>query len=280
MPSAPLVSVYLPTHNRSACLVDAIDSVLAQTHSDFELLVVDDGSTDETPRILSTLARRDARIRVFRHGASQGAPTARNTAIAEARGRFITGIDDDDLMLPDRLAHLLNAWTGRHSFVCSAFWRERAGRRRKLNGRGREIGLSDLLHYNLVGNQVLTLTAHLRSIGGFDSGFWASQDYDMWVRLVRNFGDGLRISASDYVVRESLSDQRISRSERFYRGAVQFTDKYRSLMTVAQLRSQALLHKITAGEHLMLRDASECLAWASSGLFFKYWLKCQLTARR
>ena len=280
MSTAPLVSIYLPTRNRAHCLVEAVESVLAQTFADFELLVVDDGSIDDTPRILADLAKRDSRVRVFRHDAAQGAPAARNMAIVEAHGKFITGLDDDDLMLPNRLRNLLSAWSGRASLVCSAFWREREGRRRKLNGSGRIITLSDLLHYNLVGNQILTLTDSMRAVGGFDCDFVASQDYDLWTRLVARFGPAVRIPAADYVVREGLVGPSISGSRQFHAGAVQFTAKHRPLMAAVHLRSQALVHKITAGERLGLLDVPKCLAWPSAGLFFKYWLRGHFEAFR
>ena len=100
----PEVSVYLPTRNRAHLLREAVESVLAQTFSGFELLIVDDGSDDA--RALESLSCMDPRIRMFRHEQPRGAPAARNYAIREARGRFLTGIDDDDLLLPTRLESL------------------------------------------------------------------------------------------------------------------------------------------------------------------------------
>ena len=260
-------------------MADAVTSVLQQTVNDFELLVVDDGSIDQTPLILAGFAERDARIRLFRHATPQGAPAARNTAIMSARGEFITGLDDDDLMLPNRLQSFVTEWTEKDSFLCSAFWLEKSLRRKKMNARSRPITLTDLLYRNLVGNQVFTLTERIRAVGGFDQTLVASQDYDLWVRLIDRFGVGRRIAAAEYIVRENDRHLRISASPDAYDGAVQFTDKHKDRMTASHLKSQALVQTIAARRNLSLRDRKRYLTWSSADLFFKYWLKCQLSEK-
>lgn len=99
--SRPLVSVVVPAFNAAATIEDAIDSMLAQTCGDWELLIVDDGSTDETPVILAR--QRDPRVRVFRQKNS-GVGAARNTALSAATGEFIAFLDADDVLPPDSLA--------------------------------------------------------------------------------------------------------------------------------------------------------------------------------
>ena len=102
-----LVSIYLPTRNREALLRRAINSVLTQTYTTLELIVVDDGSTDGTHTYLDTVRTGDSRIQVIRNEVSLGAPLSRNLAIRAARGEFITGLDDDDYFHPQRLATLV-----------------------------------------------------------------------------------------------------------------------------------------------------------------------------
>jgi glycosyltransferase involved in cell wall biosynthesis len=96
------VSVVLTTFNRSALLPRSIASVLAQTHNDFELIVVDDCSTDATQEALARID--DPRMRVVRHERNLGVSMARNTGVAAATGAFVCFQDDDDEWLPDRLA--------------------------------------------------------------------------------------------------------------------------------------------------------------------------------
>ena len=99
---APAVSVILPTYNRSASLAAAARSVLDQSYRDLELLLVDDASAEDIPAVAETLD--DPRARYFRHDRNRGASAARNTGLAQARGRFIAFQDSDDLWLPDKLA--------------------------------------------------------------------------------------------------------------------------------------------------------------------------------
>lgn len=99
----PLVSVVMPTFNRRALLEASIDSVLSQTLDDFELLIVDDGSTDGTAELLAARQRADRRIRLLRAAVTGGCHKARNLALAEAGGRYLAFLDDDDLYLPQRL---------------------------------------------------------------------------------------------------------------------------------------------------------------------------------
>jgi glycosyltransferase involved in cell wall biosynthesis len=98
---APLVSVIIPAYNRAGSLRPAIESVTSQDFSDWELIVVDDGSVDDTGIVAESLA--DSRVRVIRHPTNRGASAARNTGIRAARGRYIAFLDSDDEWLPGKL---------------------------------------------------------------------------------------------------------------------------------------------------------------------------------
>ncbi|MGE0745902.1 MAG: glycosyltransferase family 2 protein [Rhodospirillales bacterium] len=101
------VSVLVPVHNGEKYCGVALDSVLAQTCRDFELVVVDDGSTDSTPAVVAARARRDARVRYIRK-AKSGLSDTLNHGLAAARGTWIARLDADDLMVPDRLERQLD----------------------------------------------------------------------------------------------------------------------------------------------------------------------------
>ena len=101
--AGPRVSVVMAAYNTERWVAAAIDSVLAQTFADFEFLIVDDGSTDGTPGIISEHSQRDPRIRVFRPG-RVGFVAALNLAICEARGEYVALMDSDDLSMPERFA--------------------------------------------------------------------------------------------------------------------------------------------------------------------------------
>ena len=96
----PLVSVVIPAYNRAAYLAQAIDSVLAQTYTPLEIIVVDDGSTDDTAQLAASYLPR---IQLIRQ-ANAGAAAARNSGIAQSHGELIALLDSDDRWLPDKLA--------------------------------------------------------------------------------------------------------------------------------------------------------------------------------
>lgn len=103
----PKVSVIMPVYNRERYLSQAIESVLNQTYQDFELIVVDDGSTDRSPEIIRKYAERDKRVRCAFHEKNRGVSAARNTALDMAKGEWIAVIDSDDAWHPERLEKLL-----------------------------------------------------------------------------------------------------------------------------------------------------------------------------
>ncbi len=100
--TAPRVSVLMTTRNGARFIRDSIDSVLAQTRTDFELIIVDDGSTDETPSLLA--GYDDPRLRVIRPERNLGVAEARNFGLAVCRGEYVAALDHDDISLPERLA--------------------------------------------------------------------------------------------------------------------------------------------------------------------------------
>lgn len=114
--SNPLVSIVVPTYNRDRWIAEAIESALRQTWSNLEVLVVDDGSTDETSRIVGALARRDERVRCFPQE-NRGVSAARNRAIAEARGSFIAFLDSDDAWQPWKLDVQMQFFAARPQLV-------------------------------------------------------------------------------------------------------------------------------------------------------------------
>lgn len=98
---SPLISVIIPTHNRAQELKRSVESVLKQTRQDFEIIIISDGSTDNTPDTVTSF--NDPRIRFFQHEVCKGASAARNTGLRAAKGKYIAFLDDDDEWLPTKL---------------------------------------------------------------------------------------------------------------------------------------------------------------------------------
>ncbi len=100
----------MAVYNEEGFLTEAVESVLAQSFGDFELIISDDGSTDDTPALARSLAKRDPeRIRVLRSEQNQGKPSALNRALAVRRGELIAWLDGDDVMLPGKLERQVGA---------------------------------------------------------------------------------------------------------------------------------------------------------------------------
>jgi len=249
MPSNALVTVYIATHNRVEMLLRAIESVLAQTYSNIEVIVADDGSSDGTYQQLLPLIDSNKIIYV-KNDTPMGACVARNKAIAIANGEFITGMDDDDAMEPNRVEHLLSEFlAGNYSCIASSI-KERTPQGdivRKMDVG--DVSLDDLLHYNILGNQVLTRTENLRAIDGFDPDMPAFQDYDTWVRLVSKFGVAKKSAEASYIWFTDHTHGRISESsDRRKKAFDNFYQKHSPLMSSKHKDSFVILRRKLVNE--------------------------------
>lgn len=122
--SPPQVSIIMPVYNADSFLPASLASVLAQSFADWELIAVDDGSSDASPSILKRFAAKDSRIRVLSTGGNLGAGGARNCAMEAARGRWLAFLDADDRWHPEKLARQLSAMLNAGaSFSCTAYLR-------------------------------------------------------------------------------------------------------------------------------------------------------------
>ncbi|MBV2127795.1 glycosyltransferase [Arsukibacterium indicum] len=236
----PLVTVYIATHNRPGLLARAVGSCLAQTYPHIEIIVVDDGSAPAHAQQNQQLLQQFPEV-IYRYlPKSSGAPVARNTAIELARGQFITGLDDDDEFMPQRISELVQQWH-RHpgcAFLCTGYTVINEQQRRFCFARRpRVISYQQLLFANLVGNQIFTLTSSLQTINGFDPDMPSCQDYDTWLRLAAAFGDGYRIKSCSYILHQDHQSERISGSSRRESGYQLLLEKHRRFMNQAQLAS-------------------------------------------
>ena len=185
----PRISVVIPTRNRAELLPRAVGSVLAQTWTDFELLIVDDHSTDGTPAVIAGFA--DRRIRSWRHERNRGQSKALNTGIERARGEYFAFLDDDDEWLPAKLAAQVALLDAAPPDVGLAYcWHDEldeASRRRigttRLTLRGDIFEHVLALHLPASPSSWLVRGTAARSVGGFDEGLERAKDVDFMGRL-------------------------------------------------------------------------------------------------
>ena len=194
MSATPEVSVILPTLDRAHLLRRAIASVLAQTFTDFELIVVDDGSSDDTPQVVAALDH--PRVRYLRNEQRRGAAGAENRGIAAARARFIAFIDDDDEWLPEKLALQMRRFhdeppsTG---VVYTGRWLVKDGTR-SYGPPASILAREGEIHRELLNRRTFVplVCAVVRrecfdDVGLFDETLPTSNDYDLWVRISRRY---------------------------------------------------------------------------------------------
>jgi glycosyltransferase involved in cell wall biosynthesis len=227
----PIVTVYIPTRNRLALLQKALHSCLAQTVKELQIFVVDDASTDGTSAYIRSVINNDPRITYIRNETAQGAPRARNIALKQATGAYVTGLDDDDYFMEDRIEKLLKAHLhGRTASVASqdfAIRGEGDTPRVKL-WKPKMITMNDLKYYNCLGNQVFASKDVFQRLGGFDPDLSSAQDYDLWLRLVREFGPVQIVQEPLQVVLLSNSHKRIGNSHNKNAGYQAFLKKHES----------------------------------------------------
>lgn len=185
--SAPRVSLVLPVHNGQRYLDSAIASVLAQTMADFELICVDDGSSDDSPRLLAAWAARDARVRIVTQSPNRGLPAALNAGFAVARGSLHGWTSDDNLCRPHMLARLVGVLDADPAadVVHADFSLIDADG--QVTGYNRVDGPDTLLLANNIGACFLYRAAVTEALGGYDEDLFGVEDYDFWLRAARRF---------------------------------------------------------------------------------------------
>ena len=185
--SKPLVSVIIPTFNRGYCLEESVRSVLQQSFTDFELIVVDDGSTDNT---LEVEAQFPA-VKLLRLEENRGVSFARNRGMAVAEGDCIAFLDSDDLWEQNKLATQVK-WIERDSqaVYTDEIWIRNGVRVNPMNKHRKYSG--DIFRYCLPlcivsPSSVLLRTELLNEVGGFDESMPVCEDYDLWLRIAKRY---------------------------------------------------------------------------------------------
>lgn len=228
----PSISVIIPTYNRAAMVTDAIDTVLAQTYRPSEIIVVDDGSTDETPETLSAYQRN---ITVIRQP-NQGVSAARNRGIRAASGEFIALLDSDDYWLPSKLATQVSYFRDHPDiYICQTeeTWIRNGARvnpKRRHQKYGGLIFEKSLPLCLISPSAVMIRKSLLDTVGLFDESLPACEDYDLWLRITWRYPVGL-IETPLIVKRGGHNDQLSSMPE---------LDKYR-IQAIVKMLDQGCL---------------------------------------
>jgi glycosyltransferase involved in cell wall biosynthesis len=186
-----LISVVIPTYNRSEYIQRAVQSVLLQTYSDLEVIIIDDGSDDDTVPVVNELVRTDPRVRLIEHSLRKGAQAARNTGIRAAQGEWIAFLDSDDQWLPHSLEIRLKVAREEGSKVVHSecYVIREDGNVKPLGVRpmaGR-IYRHVLAHPGPVFPALLVAKEALEKIGYLDEQIVSWQEWDAAIRLAKHY---------------------------------------------------------------------------------------------
>lgn len=187
----PLISVVIPVYNAEKTIRETIESVLNQTFTDFEIIVINDGSQDATVEIVSSI--KDPRLKVFSYP-NAGQAIARNRGISHAVGEFISFLDADDLWTPDKLEAQLKALKENPQAAVAYSWTNYIDESSKFLRQGSYVSVSGDVHKNLLvvnfvenGSNPLIRAKALADVGGFDASVTPAEDWDMWLRLAARY---------------------------------------------------------------------------------------------
>jgi glycosyltransferase involved in cell wall biosynthesis len=189
MQAMPRVTVLMAVRDGERTVGEAVESILRQTFTDFEFLVVDDASTDGTAAVLASF--RDERLTVLENERPQGLTRSLNRGLSRARGNYIARQDADDRSAPERLARQVDVLDAQPDVALVGTWY------RKIDESGRVLGSQrlptsstelrwDLIFYSpFVHSSVMIRSAALEAVGNYDESLVYAQDYDLWCRLAK-----------------------------------------------------------------------------------------------
>lgn len=250
--ATPTVSVVLPTYNRADVLRRSIRSVLDQTYEDIELIVVDDGSTDETGAVVSTID--DSRLEYIEHETNRGAPAARNTGIDASRGDFIAFQDSDDVWDPRKLEKQMATFDRAGSdvgVVYTGVWRIHDGKNRYVPQPGvgpKEGDLSEaLFRFNFISLQTAVVRSRcFAETGNFDERLPRLQDWELWIRIAEQYE--FRFVDEPLVTAHVRSDSISASADRLAEARERIVEKHRE-----RFDTEALAYQLFRTGHSLLK---------------------------
>jgi glycosyltransferase involved in cell wall biosynthesis len=229
----PLVDIIIPSYNAAKFLPAAIESVLAQTFGDWRIVLVDDGSTDDTAEVVAGFAERLGERLKYIKKDNGGLPAARNTAIANSSAEFLALLDADDVWLPDRLAESMKSFEGRPQVGLSYGLISRIDQNGVVldtfagNARFAEGRIAPYIYMRKVQLPCPTMTfrrACVDEVGVFDETMRATEDRDLWVRIALRYEVAVVPKVIAYY--RSSSESMSTDPERMLKAQMQFIEKH------------------------------------------------------
>ncbi len=229
------ISVVIPTHNRVKLLLRAVKSVQEQTYDNIEILVVSDGSTDNTSEVMKKMAAEDKRIKFINCPVSRGANAARNEGIKNAVGNYVAFLDDDDEWIKDKLACQMAVMNSSSKIGLVYTWIKIVYVDEGVEYISKPSEKGKLDHRILLGNSigstssVMVKKSLIDNVGGFDVNLPARQDYDLWIRCCQKCDVGVveDIKVNYYNYLNDYNEQISSKTQRYIDATKRINIKYK-----------------------------------------------------
>lgn len=196
MENIPLISIIMPCYNAEQFVAESIDSVLAQTYQNWELVVTDDNSSDSTPEIVRNYCEKDNRIKLYLPGIHQGIAQTRNHSLSKANGRFVAFLDNDDLWVPTKLEHQVQFMLDNNLAFCYGNYEllnEDGTKKRKVIRHAGVMNYNKYLHNTIIGSG--TVMIDTEKTGSLVMPLnETSDDMALWCHLLKNGYDAYPIN--------------------------------------------------------------------------------------
>jgi glycosyltransferase involved in cell wall biosynthesis len=185
--SVPAVSIVLPTYNGEKYIEESIMSCLIQTFSNFELIIVDDGSTDRTSEIIESFAQKDSRIKIIHNGKNKKLPASLNIGFSQARGKYHTWTSDDNMYLPVALKGMFQFLENNENIDIVYCDYIKVNQETKQIKERRSVPNIEVINQkNAVGACFMYKSEIFSKLKGYDENLFCVEDYDFWLRAYRN----------------------------------------------------------------------------------------------
>lgn len=255
----PLISVVMPAYNAAETIIESINSLLSQDYLNWELIVIDDGSTDDTYHKASSI--KDSRIRIYQEF-NKGVAATRNQGIQIAKGKYVAFLDADDLWNMEKLKNQVSFFESKeeklgliHSYYVEFddLSEYRPKPLKHLSGLKLEGNIyEDLIVHNFIATlTVMVKKDVLNEVGGFDVTLSGPEDWDLWIRIARKYKVGY--------IDKSLARYRLNPSG-LSKNVYKFEDQLWEVMEKHLLTSNLPEHKIKLGLWLYYRHVSHAYA--------------------
>ncbi len=212
--TAPTLSIIMPVYNAEAYLREAVESILAQTYTDFELIIVEDGSTDNSRKIIDSFT--DSRVKKLYNDGNKGIVFTRNRGMAAARGRYIAPFDADDIAHPEKFAKQIQFLEENPEYGLLGTWAKLIdGKGNTLNEKWKVNAPPDripaiLLFRNYFVQSSVVMRREATPKGGYETGLDAVEDYRMWTQIASKWKVW---NYPEYLINYRIHEQGITKRE-------------------------------------------------------------------